>query len=93
MANFFHTLVLPDEVKCSSPMTSAPILTTFSRRVVAHARSTVFQMAGGAVSRDLFGRISGDDRRVAAKAGRAKLTLAGRITKGQLTGELRLPCG
>ena len=49
MANFFRTLVLPDEVKCSSLTTSAPILTTFLRRVVAHARYTVFQMAGVAV--------------------------------------------
>jgi hypothetical protein len=49
MASFFRTLVLLDEVKCSSLTTSVPILTTFSRRVVAHARYTVFQMAGVAV--------------------------------------------
>jgi hypothetical protein len=57
MANFFRTLVLPDEVERWSLTTLREKVVKIGAKVVAHARYTVFQMAEVAVPRDLFRRI------------------------------------
>ena len=57
MANFFRTLVLPDEVERWSLTTLREKVAKIGAKVVAHARYTVFQMAEVAVPRDLFRRI------------------------------------
>jgi hypothetical protein len=57
MANFFRTLVLPDEVERWSLITLREKVVKIGAKVVAHARYTVFQMAEVAVPRDLFRRI------------------------------------
>jgi hypothetical protein len=56
-ANFLRTLALPDEMECWSLTTLREKVVKIGAKVVAHARSTVFQMAEVAVPRDLFGRI------------------------------------
>src|SRR4051795_3717244 len=57
LANFFRTLVLPDEVKRWSLTTLREKVVKIGAKVIAHARYTVFQMAEMVVSRDLFRRI------------------------------------
>jgi Transposase DDE domain group 1 len=57
MANFFRTLVLPDEVERWSLTTLREKVVKIGAKVIAHARYTVFQMAEVAVPRDLFRRI------------------------------------
>jgi DDE family transposase len=57
LANFFRTLVLPDEVERWSLTTLREKVVKIGAKVIAHARYTVFQMAEGAVPRDLFRRI------------------------------------
>src|SRR5215213_4482020 len=59
MANFFRTLVLPDEVEQWSLTTLREKVVKIGAKVIAHARYTVFQMAEVAVPRDLFRRILG----------------------------------
>ena len=57
LANFFRTLVLPDEVERWSLTTLREKVVKIGAKVVTHARYTVFQMAEVAVPRDLFRRI------------------------------------
>jgi len=57
LANFFRTLVLPDEVERWSLTTLRERVVKIGAKVIAHARYTVFQMAEVAVPRNLFGRI------------------------------------
>src|SRR5215212_4424477 len=57
LANFFRTLVLPDEVEQWSLTTLREKVVKIGAKVIAHARYTVFQMAEVAVPRDLFRRI------------------------------------
>jgi Transposase DDE domain group 1 len=57
LANFLRTLALPDEMERWSLTTLREKVVKIGAKVVAHARSTVFQMAEVAVPRDLFGRI------------------------------------
>ncbi len=57
MANFFRTLVLPDEIERWSLTTLREKVMKIGAKVIAHARYTVFQMAEVAVPRDLFRRI------------------------------------
>jgi Transposase DDE domain group 1 len=57
LANFFRTLVLPDEVERWSLTTLREKVVKIGAKVIAHARYTVFQMAEVAVPRDLFERI------------------------------------
>jgi hypothetical protein len=57
LANFLRTLALPDEVERWSLSTLREKVVKIGAKVIAHARSTVFQMAEVAVPRDLFGRI------------------------------------
>src|SRR3954466_11794657 len=57
MANFFRTLVLPDEVERWSLTTLREKVVKIGAKVITHARYTVFQMAEVAVPRDLFRRI------------------------------------
>jgi hypothetical protein len=57
LANFFRTLVLPDEVERWSLTTLREKVVKIGAKVIAHARSTVFQMAEVAVPRDLFRRM------------------------------------
>jgi Transposase DDE domain group 1 len=57
LATFFRTLVLPDEVERWSLTTLREKVVKIGAKVIAHARSTVFQMAEVAVPRDLFRRI------------------------------------
>jgi Transposase DDE domain group 1 len=57
LANFFRTLVLPDEVERWSLTTLREKVVKIGAKVIAHARYTVFQMAEVAVPRNLFGRI------------------------------------
>jgi len=57
LANFFRTLVLPDEVERWSLTTLCEKVVKIGAKVIAHARYTVFQMAEVAVPRDLFGCI------------------------------------
>jgi hypothetical protein len=57
LANFLRTLALPDEVERWSLSTLREKVVKIGAKVIAHARSTVFQMAEVAVPRELFGRI------------------------------------
>ena len=57
LANFFRTLVLPDEVERWSLTTLREKVVKIGAKIIAHARYTVFQMAEVAVARDLFRRI------------------------------------
>ena len=57
LANFFRTLVLPDEVERWSLTTLREKVVKIGAKVIAHARYTVFQMAEVAVPRNLFRRI------------------------------------
>ncbi len=57
LANFFRTLVLPDDVERWSLTTLREKVVKIGAKVIAHARYTVFQMAEVAVPRDLFRRI------------------------------------
>jgi hypothetical protein len=65
LANFFRTLVLPDEVERWSLTTLREKVVKIGAKVISHARYTVFQMAEVAVPRSLFRRILGliDDLR------------------------------
>jgi hypothetical protein len=57
LANFFRTLILPDEVEWWFLTTLREKVVKIGAKVIAHARYTVFQMAEVAVPRDLFRRI------------------------------------
>src|SRR3954453_12766756 len=57
LANFFRTLVLPDEVGHWSLTTLREKVVKIGAKVIAHARYTVFQMADVAVPHDLFRRM------------------------------------
>jgi hypothetical protein len=57
LANFFRTLVLPDEIERWSLTTLREKVVKIGAKVIAHARSTVFQMAEVAVSCSLFRRM------------------------------------
>jgi Transposase DDE domain group 1 len=57
LANFFRTLVLPDEVERWSLTTLREKVVKIGAKVITHARYTVFQMAEVAVPRHLFRRI------------------------------------
>src|SRR5215218_2450933 len=57
MANFFRTLVLPDEIERWSLTTLREKVVKIGAKVIAHARYTVFQMAEVAVPHNLFRRI------------------------------------
>jgi hypothetical protein len=57
LANFFRTLVLPDEVERWSLTALREKVVKIGAKVITHARYTVFQMAEVAVPRDLFGCI------------------------------------
>ena len=57
LANFFRTLVLPDEVEQWSLTTLREKVVKIGAKVVTHARYTVFQMAEVAVPRELFRRM------------------------------------
>src|SRR5918994_1451510 len=57
LANFLRTLVLPETVERWSLTTLRERVVKIGAKVIAHARSTVFQMAEVAVSRDLFRRV------------------------------------
>jgi hypothetical protein len=59
LANFFRTLVLPDEVERWSLTSLREKVVKIGAKVITHARYTVFQMAEVAVPRDLFRRILG----------------------------------
>jgi hypothetical protein len=57
LANFLRTLALPEAVERWSLSTLRQKVVKIGAKVVAHARSTIFQMAEVAVPHDLFGRI------------------------------------
>ena len=57
LANFFRTLVLPDEVERWSLSTLREKVVKVGAKMIAHARYTVFQTAEVAVPRGLFRRI------------------------------------
>ncbi len=57
LANFFRTLVLPEEVERWSLTTLREKVVKIGAKVVTHARYTVFQMAEVAVPHQLFRRI------------------------------------
>jgi Transposase DDE domain group 1 len=57
LANFFRTLVLPDEVERWSLTTLREKVVKIGAKVIAHACYTVFQMAEVALPRNLFRRI------------------------------------
>ena len=57
LANFFRTLVLPDEIEQWSLTTLRERVVKIGAKVIGHAHYTVFQMAEVAVPRNLFGRI------------------------------------
>jgi hypothetical protein len=57
LANFFRTLVLPDEIERWSLTTLREKVVKIGAKVITHARYTVFQMAEVAVPRDLFRRV------------------------------------
>ena len=57
LANFLRTLALPEEMERWSLTTLREKVVKIGAKVVAHARSTVFQMAEVAVPRDLFRRL------------------------------------
>jgi len=57
LANFLRTLALPSQIKQWSLTSLREKVVKIGAKVIAHARSTVFQMAEVAVSRDLFRRV------------------------------------
>src|SRR4051794_10608323 len=57
LANFFRTLVLPDEVEHWSLTTLREKVVNIGAKVIAHARYTTFQMAEVAVPCDQFRRM------------------------------------
>ena len=57
LANFFRTLVLPDEVEQWSLTTLREKVVKIGAKVIAHARYTTFQMAEVSLRRDLFRRV------------------------------------
>jgi hypothetical protein len=57
LANFLRTLALPDEMERWSLSSLREKVVKIGAKVIAHARSTVFQMAEVAVPRDLFRRV------------------------------------
>ena len=57
LANFLRTLALPGEVEPWSLTSLREKVVKIGAKVIAHARSTVFQMAEVAVPRDLFRRV------------------------------------
>ncbi|MFL5536721.1 MAG: IS1380 family transposase [Gemmatimonadales bacterium] len=57
LANFFRTLVLPDEIERWSLTTLREKVVKIGAKVIAHARYTVFQMAEVAVPCHLFRRM------------------------------------
>jgi Transposase DDE domain group 1 len=57
LANFFRTLVLPNEVERWSLTTLREKVVKIGAKVIAHARSTVFQMAEVAIPQQLFRRM------------------------------------
>ncbi len=57
LANFFRTLVLPNEVERWSLTTLREKVVKIGAKVIAHARYTTFQMAEVALPHDLFRRI------------------------------------
>jgi len=59
LANFFRTLVRPNEVERWSLTTLRETVVKTGAKMIAHARYTVFQVAEVAVSRDLFRQILG----------------------------------
>ena len=54
MANFLHTLALPEQMQTWSLTTLREKLVNIAAKVIAHARYITFQMAEAAVPRDLF---------------------------------------
>ena len=57
LANFFRTLVLPNEVERWSLTTLREKVVKIGAKVIAHARYTVFQMAEVAIPQQLFRRM------------------------------------
>ena len=57
LANFFRTLVLPDEIERWSPITLREKVVKIGAKVITHARYTVFQMAEVEVPSSLLRRI------------------------------------
>jgi Transposase DDE domain group 1 len=57
LANFFRTLVLPDEAERWSLTTLREKVVKIGAKIITHARYTIFQMAEVAVPRDLFRRV------------------------------------
>ena len=57
LANFLRTLALPDQIERWSLSSLREKVVKIGAKVIAHARSTVFQMAEVAVPRDLFCRV------------------------------------
>jgi Transposase DDE domain group 1 len=57
LANFLRTIALPSEIERWSLTSVREKVVKIGAKVIAHARSTVFQMAEVAVPRDLFRRI------------------------------------
>jgi hypothetical protein len=57
IANFLRTLAQPDQIERWSLTSLREKVVKIGAKVIAHARSTVFQMAEVAVPRDLFRRV------------------------------------
>jgi hypothetical protein len=57
LADFLHTLALPEEVKHWSMTTLRDKLVKIGAKIVRHGRSITFQLAEVMVPRDLFGKI------------------------------------
>jgi hypothetical protein len=57
LANFLRTIALPSQIERWSLTSVREKVVKIGAKVIAHARSTVFQMAEVAVPRDLFRRI------------------------------------
>ena len=57
LANFMRTLALPDDIVKWSLTSLREKLVKFGAKLVVHGRYMTFQMAEGAVPRDLFRRI------------------------------------
>src|SRR3954464_6568546 len=93
LANFFRTLVLPDEVERWSLTTLREKVVKIGAKVVAHARYTVFQRAlhgvpdgrGGGATRPIQAH-PGDDRWPATKASSALLRLGAEASTAALNG-------
>ena len=57
LANFLRTLALPEQIERWSLTSLREKVVKIGAKVIAHARSTVFQMAEVAVPHDLFRRV------------------------------------